>query len=104
MPETLAEKMKQNRNPTILIAQLFTEDYFEAIGNAIGDMDDADRYERVYLNDIPVYGEGSNLVAQTLYEAAQTPDKYRVFFRTLIEPFIAMKGVHHYDARYNSRK
>ena len=101
MPETLAEKLQQNRNPTILVAQLYTEDYFEAIGETLND---ADRYERVYLNDIPVYGEGSNLIAQTLYEAAQTPDKYRVFFRILIEPFIAMKGVHHYDARYNSRK
>lgn len=98
MAETLAERLKRN-NKIILISQLFTEDYFGAIRDMLND----EHFEQVFL-DIPVYGESSNLVAQSLYEAAQTPDRYKVFFRVLIEPFTTMKGVHHYDARYHSRK
>ena len=97
MPETLplADKLKRTCGSDLIagFAQLFLSDYFGAIGVMLGDK----HFEDVYHNDLPRHDENDSFICKTLYEASQTPEKAKVFYRILTEPFVTMKGVHHFD-------
>lgn len=97
MPEKLplADKLKQTRGSDMIIgfAQLFLADYFETISAMLEDK----HFEDVYHNDLPRQDENDTFICKALYEASQLPGKGKIFYRILTEPFVTMKGVHHYD-------
>ncbi len=97
MPETisLADKLKQTYNSDLItgFAQIFLADYYETISLMLGDK----HFEDVYHNDLPWHDENDTFICKVLHEASQAPEKTRVFYRILTEPFVTMKGVHHYD-------
>lgn len=97
MPErlSLADKLKQTCSSGLIIgfSQIFLADYFETISAMLGDK----HFEDVYHNDLPRHDENDTFICKALYEASQAPEKAKVFYRILTEPFVTMKGVNHYD-------
>ena len=95
MPETLASKLKNSGGLLIGLAQVFTQDYFNAIAEMLND----EHFETVYQADIPRDDKGDCILCRVLYEASQSQQKAQIFYRILVEPFVTMKGVSCYDTR-----